>query len=66
MENKNLYKNNKSGTTGVRFDKSRNKWLAEMRVKNKAIFIGRFATYEEAVNARQSKEKEIRKGAEND
>ena len=39
------------GLKGVRFDKSRNKWMTSIRTKQKRIFLGRFKTAEEAHEA---------------
>ena len=38
--------NNTSGIKGVYFDKSRSKWVAELKANNKKIFIGRFNSIE--------------------
>ncbi len=43
---------NTSGVTGVRRDIPRNAWLAQIKVKFKAIYIGRYDTAEEAISAR--------------
>ena len=53
--NNNISKNNTSGVTGVRWDKYRNKWCAQINY-NKNIFLGRFNTFEEAVEARKNAE----------
>ncbi len=50
------YKNNKSGVKGVRYEPSKKKWRADIRVNYKAILIGRFNTFEEAVKARKKAE----------
>jgi hypothetical protein len=50
------YKNNKSGIKGVRYDQSRNKWIATIRYQYKSIFLGRFNTFEEAVEKRKQAE----------
>lgn len=55
--NLSLARNNTSGTTGVRFDKSRSKWRAEIKVKKQVIHLGRFDTIEEAVTARKEAER---------
>lgn len=39
------------GLKGVRFDKSRNKWMTSIRTKEKRKFLGRFDTAEEAHEA---------------
>lgn len=53
-----LNKNNTSGVTGVGFDYSRNRWKAAIKFQGKQIFLGRFLTKEEAIEARQIAEKE--------
>ena len=50
------YKNNKSGVKGVRYEPSRKKWRADIRVNYKAILIGRYDTFEEAVKHRKEAE----------
>lgn len=44
---------NKSGYKGVCWDKARNRWIASITVNLKQTIIGRFATIEEAISARQ-------------
>lgn len=51
-------KNNKSGVKGVWFCKDRNKWQAQITIKNKQKSLGRFDTYEDAVAARLNAEKQ--------
>lgn len=46
--NTRLQTRNKTGYKGVWFDKERNKYQAYIRVNNKRIHLGRFATAEEA------------------
>lgn len=50
---------NKSGHSGVWYDKSRSAWIAKAWSSGKTIFIGRFQHKEEAVLARADKEKEV-------
>ena len=45
--------NNKTGVKGVSFDKSRNKYVAKIKVNYKTIFLGRFKTLEEAKKVRR-------------
>lgn len=52
-------KANKSGVTGVNWDKSRGKWQATIRFKGKKYNLGRFADIEDAISARKKAEKEI-------
>ena len=46
------YNNNKSGYTGVHWDKERNKWFAQVRRNSKTIALGRFDSIEDAKLAR--------------
>lgn len=55
--NVSLAKNNTTGFTGVRFTKS-GKYSARITVNRKGITIGTFATLDEAVNTRNSAEKQ--------
>lgn len=52
-------KSNKSGVVGVNWDKSRGKWQASIRFKGRRYNLGRFASFDDAVKARQTAEKEI-------
>lgn len=52
-------KKNPDKIIGVRFDTSRNKWLAQLQHNMKQVYIGRFLTEEEAIIARLKKEKEL-------
>ena len=58
LRNGNLRINNKTGINGVYFDKSRNKYLASIKVNYKKIFIGRYNTLEEAREKIEEKRKE--------
>jgi hypothetical protein len=49
--------NNKSGYTGVRWEKKRKKWLATIRVNYKTIHLGRFILKKDAIKARKLAEK---------
>jgi len=51
--------NNTSGTKGVSFKKSNNKWKAEITIEGKYIYIGCFEKIEDAILARQAKANEI-------
>ncbi len=48
--------NNSSGFTGVSYDKRRDSWAAEIKINKRKIFLGRFATLEEAVDSRRKAE----------
>jgi len=60
--NKNLpiRKTNVSGTTGVHWNKIRNKWHSQIMVNGKAIYLGLFSDKSDAISAR--KDGEIRYG----
>lgn len=49
-------KANKSGITGVSWDKSRNKLVAQIMFKGRAISLGRFDKFDDAVAARKAAE----------
>lgn len=51
------YTHNKSGVQGVFWDKSRNKWVAQIAINKKHIHLGRYNTKEEAVKSRRFAEK---------
>jgi len=57
--NRLMRSDNTSGFKGVYFDKSRNKWQAEIMINGKKIHIGRFYTKEDAIEARKSKALEL-------
>lgn len=48
--------NNKTGVKGVYFDNKRNKYVANIKVNYKGIFLGRFDTLEEAQKIRKEAE----------
>ena len=52
--------NNSSGHRGVDYDKERNKWRAYIKYQRKDMFIGRFNTIEEAIEARRIVEDDIK------
>jgi glucan biosynthesis protein len=53
QKNLGLMKTNKSGVTGVLFEKSRKKWRVTVKVNSKSILIGRFNDFDVAVKARK-------------
>lgn len=59
MRNRGLLSTNKSGVTGVYYDKQRNKWTASITYNCKKLFIGRFELKEDAIRARLIKEVEL-------
>ena len=66
--------NTTSGIKGVWFDKSRGLWAAEIKIRGKKHFLGRFLKLEDATKARKLAEdkyfapviNEVRNGVEND
>ncbi len=50
MANTRIDPRNTSGSAGVTWDKSRNKWRAQLRVNGKKTNLGRFDTREEAAS----------------
>lgn len=59
LDGSKLRNTNKSGTTGVWFDKTRNKWCAEIMFKRKKYFLGRYNDKDDAIAVRKEAEKEI-------
>lgn len=59
LDNNKIRATNTSGTTGVWFDKSRQKWCAEIMFQNKKYYLGRFDKKKDAVTVRKRAEKEI-------
>ena len=55
-KNRKLSIRNANGRIGVFWDNDRKRWLASIRVDGKPIFLGRFAEYSDAVNARKNAE----------
>jgi len=56
--NKRKAKNNTSGHTGVCFHTKTRKWRAQIKVNGRAITLGDYTTYEEAVAVREHAEHE--------
>jgi len=59
MANTKLPLTNTSGYKGVRWDKARGKWRAEIRIKGRSRHLGLFATAEEAHAAYMEKAREV-------
>ena len=57
--NSRLNKNSSSQYKGVSWDKSTNKWLAQIRINNKQIHLGRFKSETDAAIAYNEKAKEL-------
>lgn len=47
-----IYRSNKSGVAGVRFEADRNCWRAQINRNGRSVVLGRFATKAEAVRVR--------------
>jgi hypothetical protein len=56
LQNKNKYKSNKSGVTGVWWSKSVNKWQVAITVNKQSIHLGVFNDIEEAIQVRREAE----------
>lgn len=56
--NKRLLRSNTSGAVGVSYDKSNDKWKAYIKKARQTKELGRFSTFEEAVEARREAELE--------
>jgi hypothetical protein len=50
---------NTSGATGVSWDRSKRRWVAQMSVGNRCVFLGRFTDKADAIAARQKAEREV-------
>lgn len=57
--NTGLRKDNKSGVCGVRQDPVGGRWDAAIRASGRQVYLGRFATKEEAIAARRGAEKAL-------
>ncbi len=57
-KNVKLRADNKSGITGIHWDKALNKWLAQIRIENKVIYLGIYKTIFAAAYARHAAELE--------
>ena len=55
--NKDLRSNNTSGVTGVNWNKKENKWESRISVNNKAVRLGYYSCFDDAVKARLVGEK---------
>jgi len=52
-------KNNTSGTVGVSYDSSHDKWAASIRLQGKTYYLGRFKEKEDAIAARKIAEEKL-------
>ena len=53
-KNRSINANNKSGFTGVHWDKHANKWLAKININCKSKYLGLFTELDDAINARKN------------
>ena len=51
--NTKLHKHNTSGVNGVYWSKGRDKWVAQIKVSQKTIYLGLFTDFDAAVRARR-------------
>lgn len=63
-QNMSMKSNNKSGVTGVYYDKRAKRWRAQIYIKQKAVHVGIFDDFEDAVAARNEAVERFRKEAE--
>ena len=56
MCNTSMKSNNKSGVTGIHFDKRFGKWIAQIGYKGKKIYLGSFLKFDDAVKVRKEAE----------
>lgn len=59
IKDNSIKKNNSTGYRGVSFDKSRNKYVAQIAFKKKHYHLGRYDTAEEASDAYQEAKKKL-------
>lgn len=57
MRNRNKQKNNKSGITGVCWNRQRKRWQADIQVYGKTIYLGLYDNISDATNVRWEAEK---------
>ena len=58
-QNSGAHKDNAGGTRGIYFDKSRNRWVAELCLNDKVVFKQRFKEKLDAINARAKAEEQF-------
>ena len=54
MENKKIYKNNKSGISGINWHKKKQRWIVRIGHFGKRISVGQFVNIEDAIVARRN------------
>ncbi|MBT8152725.1 HNH endonuclease [Epibacterium ulvae] len=58
MRNRRLNANNRSGVSGVCWDKGTRKWQAQIKVEGHMIYLGQFGELDDAIATRLAAEKE--------
>lgn len=61
-QNRRVLSSNKSGVTGVSWNKQKEKWVAKIDVNGNGKYLGSFVSFDEAVTARKQAEIEFRYG----
>ncbi len=56
-KNQKIRTTNKSGATGVSFDKQRNKWRAQIMIDGKCLYLGIYYNKSDAISAREEANK---------
>jgi hypothetical protein len=51
-----IYKNNKSGYSGVVYNKKHKKWHARINIKGKCVYLGAYENKEKAIKTRKEAE----------
>ena len=65
LMNRGIQKNSISGVTGVTWYKKNSKWIAQIYVNEKRIYLGSFTNIEDAIQARLEAEKKYFGGFSN-
>jgi hypothetical protein len=55
--NRGLFKNNTSGRTGVTWKPTQRRWVAQMKIDGRYVYLGSYLTKEEAIAAREAAER---------
>jgi len=59
LKNQSKYKNNKTGITGVHWDKEREKWRAQIGINGKCVRLGTYNDFFEACCDRKAAERKL-------
>lgn len=57
MINRKFQKNNKSGVTGIRWNKKDKRWIAQIRFDCKLLYLGSYTNKKDAIKVRRDAEK---------